>query len=257
MAGNTGDVGEFGAVFRVEVRTAREWTTEQMDALFAEGFPAFIAADQEVKRHIGRVRELFEALDIILVDEDDEPVATGWGVPISWSGEVAELPTSFADCLRRAVELSDASQAADTFVICGGVVHPAHKGTGAAQELVRALCETAESSGLPRVVAPLRPTRKHLYPLFDIDSYAGWVREDGLPWDPWLRLHVRLGGQVVGLLPNAQTMTGTVAQWEEWTGLAMPASGTYVIPNGLSPLHIDIARDVGTYVEPNIWVRHR
>jgi hypothetical protein len=80
-------------VFRVEVRTARGWTTEQMDALFAEGFPAFIAADQEVERYIGRVRGLFEALDIILVDEDDEPVATGWGVPISWSGEVAELPT--------------------------------------------------------------------------------------------------------------------------------------------------------------------
>ena len=244
-------------MFRVEARHARDWTSEQLDALFAEGFPAFITADQEVKKHIRRVRELFGDLDIMLVGEDAEPVATGWGVPVSWSGEGGELPTSFADCLRRAVELHDVAGRADTFVICGGVVHPARKGTGAAQDLVRALCATAESAGLTRVIAPLRPTPKHLYPLFDIDAYATWVRADGLPFDPWLRLHVRLGGQVVGLLPNAQTMTGTVAQWEKWTGLALPASGLYVIPGGMAPLQVDLLADLGRYVEPNIWVRHR
>lgn len=244
-------------LFRVEVTSARAWTHEQMDALFAEGFPAFITADFEVKKHIGRVRELFTQLDIILTDEGGQPVATGWGVPISWSGEVAELPLSFADGLRRSVELHDALGVADTFVICGGVVHPARKGSGVAEELVRALCDTAAEHGLAKVVAPVRPTRKHLYPLFGIDEYAAWVRDDGLPWDPWLRLHARVGGSVIGLAPNAQTMTGTVAQWEEWTGLELPASGDYIIPKGLAPLHIDKTDDLGTYVEPNIWVRHR
>jgi hypothetical protein len=74
-----------------------------MEALFAEGFPPFITADQEVKRHIGRVRELFAALDIVLVDGSGEPAATGWGVPIAWSGGVDDLPSSFADVRRRTV----------------------------------------------------------------------------------------------------------------------------------------------------------
>ncbi len=52
-------------------------------------------------------------------------------------------------------------------------------------------------------------------------------------------------------------MTGTVEQWEGWTGLAFPDDGDYVIPRGLSLLHVDRAADLGTYTEPNIWVRHR
>ncbi len=38
--------------------------------------------------------------------------------------------------------------------------------------------------------------------------------------------------------------------------MPFPSSGPYVIPAGLSVLEIDLAADTGTYVEPNIWVRH-
>ena len=57
--------------------------------------------------------------------------------------------------------------------------------------------------------------------------------------------------------PASQTMTGTVADWEKWTGLALPATGTYVIPDGLTTLAVDRAADTGLYIEPNIWMRHR
>ena len=52
-------------------------------------------------------------------------------------------------------------------------------------------------------------------------------------------------------------MTGTVAEWERWTGLPLPDTGDYVIPDGLSTLHVDHGADLGTYVEPGVWVRHR
>jgi hypothetical protein len=52
-------------------------------------------------------------------------------------------------------------------------------------------------------------------------------------------------------------MTGTVREWEAWTGMVFPATGEYVIPGGLSILQIDIGEDSGTYTEPNVWVRHR
>jgi hypothetical protein len=50
---------------------------------------------------------------------------------------------------------------------------------------------------------------------------------------------------------------GTVAQWEEWSGMAFPESGTYVVPDALVPVEIDREADLGVYVEPNVWMHHR
>jgi hypothetical protein len=52
-------------------------------------------------------------------------------------------------------------------------------------------------------------------------------------------------------------MTGMVREWEGWTGMVFPSTGEYVIPRGLSSLHIDRDEDRGRYAEPNVWVRHR
>jgi len=52
-------------------------------------------------------------------------------------------------------------------------------------------------------------------------------------------------------------VTGSVAEWERWTGVAMPESGAYVIAGALVPVDIDRERDVGEYLEPACWVRHR
>ena len=235
----------------------REWPDEQLDALFAESFPQFILADRDAKSLIGSVRDSFAALDIALVDDGNRPVAAGWGVPIYWDGDVAELPSGYTDSLRRAVDLRAECRQPDTLVICAGVVHPEHKGTGLATSLIRALADLAGREGLSKVIAPLRPTLKHRYPLTDIHDYAAWTRPDGLPFDPWLRLHMRMGARILTVAPRSQTMTGTVAEWESWTDMAFPVSGNYVIPDGVSLLRIDREQDHGEYVEPNVWVQHR
>jgi len=50
---------------------------------------------------------------------------------------------------------------------------------------------------------------------------------------------------------------GTAAAWEEWTGLAFPESGSYVVSGALVPIEIDRERDEGVHVEPNVWMVHR
>ena len=103
----------------------------------------------------------------------------------------------------------------------------------------------------------MRPTLKPQYPLTPIEEFARWTRPDGAPLDPWLRTHWRLGGRIVATAPRSQTMTGTVEEWQAWTGMPFPSTGEYVIPRGLSTLHIDRTSDSGTYTEPNVWVQHR
>jgi hypothetical protein len=242
--------------FSIERFDARAWPDDQLEALFADAFPDFITADAVAKVYIGRVREWFADFNIMLVD-DDEPVATGWGVPIRWNGQVGDLPSGYTDATRRAVELRESDGDADTFVICGGIVTRSLGRRGVATELLTALRDLPATSSLPKVIAPVRPTMKPLYPLTPIETFAGWLRPDGLPLDPWLRTHIRAGGRVLTTAPNSQTMTGTVEQWEKWTGLHLPSTGHYVIPDGLSPLYIDRQTDLGTYTEPNIWIQHR
>jgi hypothetical protein len=72
-----------------------------------------------------------------------------------------------------------------------------------------------------------------------------------------MRVHARLGAEV--LCPEARSLriTGTVSEWERWTGLAFPETGQYAFPRGLAPVWIDRETDCRTYFEPNVWMRHR
>lgn len=51
-------------------------------------------------------------------------------------------------------------------------------------------------------------------------------------------------------------ISGTVANWEDWTGMAFPETGSYVVPDALNLVSIDRAADRGEYVEENLWIRH-
>ena len=242
---------------RAEPITVRPRPDDQMNALFADGWPAFITADREVKRHIGAVRSLFADLELVLLDVDDVIVASGWGVPLRWDGEPANLPGGYTDAMSRAVTGRTAGEVPDTFVIMAAQVHPDRRGHGLAGELLTALVQLAEDRHWTRVIAPVRPTLKDRYPLTPIESFATWTREDGAPLDPWIRTHWRLGARIIGTAPRSQTMTGSLAEWEAWTGMRLPEPGDYVIPDGLSALHIEQDAATGTYVEPTVWLQHR
>ena len=133
---------------------------------------------------------------------------------------------------------------------------PSLKGRGLAARTLEALRETAKEAGWRQVIAPVRPTMKARYPVTPIETFVRWTRDDGLAHDPWIRTHQRLGADILAPAPASQTMTGTVAEWEGWTGMAFPESGDYVIPDGLSLLRIDGQTDQGVYQEPNVWMRH-
>lgn len=49
---------------------------------------------------------------------------------------------------------------------------------------------------------------------------------------------------------------GTVREWEEWTNQTFPGSGEYLVPGALNPVVIDLENDIGTYIEPDIWIAY-
>jgi hypothetical protein len=114
----------------------------------------------------------------------------------------------------------------------------------------------AARHGLARFVAPVRPTMKARYPLTPMARYVQWRRSDGLPFDPWLRVHTRLGAELLGVCDRSMVVNGTVDEWEDWTGMTFPDSGSYVIDGALVPVTINRETGHGEYIEPNVWMRH-
>lgn len=107
-------------------------------------------------------------------------------------------------------------------------------------------------------VMPLRPVCRERYPLVPIERYLlDLDPRRCLPFDPWLRLHVRLGASILTGAPHSLRITAPVADWEARTGMVFPESGDYVFPHGLALVSIDREADRGTYFEPNVWVCHR
>lgn len=228
----------------------------QAEHLFTEHWPAFIFHDYGVKPYLTRRVEYFADLDFYLVEGDSRLIGGGWGVPIRWDGAIGDLPAGYTESLARSVEGHEQGVEPDTFVVMGAMVRSDEQGRGWAGRLLAAMRDAAGSHGLEKVIAPVRPTRKSSYPITPIEKYAHWRREDGSLFDPWLRTHERAGASVLAGAPRSQTMTGSVADWEKWSGLDLPASGDYVFPEGLAVLHVDRPRDTGTYHEPNVWMRH-
>ncbi|HZO32280.1 MAG TPA: GNAT family N-acetyltransferase, partial [Chloroflexota bacterium] len=122
--------------------------------------------------------------------------------------------------------------------------------------IIRAMRDVASRRGLSDLIAPVRPNQKTLYPLTPIERYIQWRRADGLPLDAWLRVHARLGAEIVRVAERSMVIEGTVSEWENWTGLAFPESGQYVVTGALVPVTIDREADRGLYVEPNVWMLH-
>jgi GNAT superfamily N-acetyltransferase len=131
-----------------------------------------------------------------------------------------------------------------------------YRGTGLAGKFLATLCHRAKSAGFKAMRVPLRPTMRSRYPLQSFEQYCGWQRSDGLPFDPWLRTHVKMGAEIVKIASHSTDVVGSVAEWERWTKMTFPASGDYWIPEGLAPLRVNIEKDFGQYIEPNLWVMH-
>jgi GNAT superfamily N-acetyltransferase len=240
----------------VVTRADRPDLRDMAAVVFKERWPEFIFHDEVPKKYMGRVEEYFGRFDIMVLDHGSV-VAGGWGVPIPFSGAAEDLPSGYDGALVRAVEAREAGIPATTLSFMAVAVGSSHDKRGLATVVLQELTRRAHEEGLVRVIAPLRPTWKHRYPIVPMDEYAGWVRSDGLSIDPWIRTHQRMGARVLGTAPNSMVIEGTVTEWESWTGMVFPVTREYVVPDALNLVRIDREEDRGVYIEENLWVAHR
>jgi hypothetical protein len=198
----------------------------------------------------------FAAFQIMALDQQGHLAAMAMSMPLVWDGSIAALPAGWDDMMRRGLADAMAGRTADTLSAVAVMVAATWRGHALSMRMIGQLKGLAQERGLARMIAPVRPTLKCKYPLVSMEEYLTWATNEGAPFDPWVRTHWRLGARVLGIAEASMTFIGTVREWEQWTGVPMPASGRYAIEGGLSPVVIDRESDGGTYVEPNVWMQH-
>jgi hypothetical protein len=168
--------------------------------------------------------------------------------------------------------------------------------------MIEEMKQTARREELRVVVVPLRPTRKSAHPNVPMEEYMTWTRatktemsyghdplrlafpssewgsigdtygDNALPFDPWLRKHVRLGGKIAKIAPRSMVVKGTLEDWKDWTGIdftLFSKDANYItqarlkrgrleihVPGGLVGVKVYPRKERAVYMEPNIWVYH-
>jgi GNAT superfamily N-acetyltransferase len=219
-----------------------------------EVWPEYNTHSEDPHNHWGRLFDEFAEYQFVVYD--DEVVAEGHTVPCAWDGTDDGLGDGIDAMLAAAFEARVAGRPPMALCALAAEVRPKFQGGGLANRMLDVMADVAAGAGLANLIAPVRPSLKDRYPLIPIERYVTWTREDGEPFDPWIRIHTRRGGRIVKPIPHSMRITGTVAEWEGWTGMAFPGDGDYTFPAGLAPVTIDRSADRGSYWEPNVWVVH-
>jgi hypothetical protein len=243
-------------MMRVFSLAERPELTAASQQVMADGWPAFILASAVAARLWPRVLAEHPAYQVVLVDEaSDTVIGAGHSLPLAWDGTFAGLPSGWDAAVEQAIADHDRGVIPNAAVGLSATVAVSHRGQQLSRHLIAALRRVAAQHGHRALVLPVRPNRKSAYPCIPMESYITWMTADGLPFDPWLRVHTRLGGEILGVCPESMVIAASAKQWETWTGLPIPGPGSYVVPDGLVPVEVD-EQGIGTYVEPNVWMAH-
>ncbi|MFJ2738582.1 N-acetyltransferase [Streptomyces sp. NPDC087440] len=224
----------------------------------ADTWPEFTSYEPVVNALLHQVVAEFPQYCVVATD-GDRVVARGFSVPFNAELEGREetpdggwdqvLLWAFAD--RRNGNPPTVASALEI------TIDADYLGRGLSYRMLDAMRGAVGAQGHGTLLAPVRPNAKHLRPTAPMTSYVRELREDGLPADPWLRVHVKAGGTVEKVAPASMTVSGSLAEWRTWTGLPFEADGDVAVPGALVPVQCSLVHDRAVYVEPNVWVRHR
>lgn len=223
-----------------------------INKLHSEPWPVFLSEDSAVKKYWQRLYQVYPEYQL-LFKIDSEYVGVANSAPIYWNGNIDDLPSGFDEAIEIIIEEDKKPN-----TLCGMavVISKEHPGKGISSKIINNLKKLAKHYGYSNLILPVRPTLKSQYPTISLDNYINW-KKDNLPFDPWLRVHLKIGGEILKVANPSMIVRGTVSDWQRWTGMYFGESNKYIVSGALNSVNIDLENDLGEYIEPNIWVLHK
>ena len=186
------------------------------ERLAREGWPRFMRQRDELGcgQYWPALFTDFAEWQVALCGEFDRVVAVGHTIPFVWDGQPSTLPPSVAAIMANAVQARAVGRRPTALSAMAALVDARHRGQGVSRALLSAMTRIAGLHGLASFVAPVRPTLKAAYPLCSMERYVRWTNDDGLQFDPWMRVHARMGEDSLRLRANAPAADLLIAAHE-------------------------------------------
>ncbi|MCK4654167.1 MAG: GNAT family N-acetyltransferase [Candidatus Cloacimonetes bacterium] len=243
--------------YKLVTTTKRRDLIDKGDEIVIDVWPEFMLHDAVANEWFFELYEKFPEFQYWLLD-GEEIVGIGNSIPLSWEDKLENLPEEGWDwALEKGFKDKDKNLKTNLICALSITINPKYQGKGISTEMIRSMVQIGRKHKLESLIIPVRPTLKKDYPLVDIRKYITWKRDDGQLFDPWLRVHEKLSGKIIKVCSKAMKISGTISDWENWTEMKFPEKGKYIIPGALKPVEFDIKKDVGIYIEPNVWVEHK
>jgi GNAT superfamily N-acetyltransferase len=226
--------------------------------LTREVWPEFMLHDLVANENWHELFDRFSEYQLALYDTQNHRVAgMGNSFPLRWNDRLDNLPERGWDwAFQEAVRYHKQGIEPNVHCAIQIVVRPEYRSQGLSMPMVQAVRAVTKAQGLRSLIIPIRPSDKHKYPLARLDDYISWKTEQGLPFDAWLRVHVRAGARIIKVCHESKTIRGRRVEWEAWTGMKFLQTGEYIIPGALNPIEVNMENDEGIYIEPNVWIVH-
>lgn len=221
-------------------------------------WPRFMLHDPVANENWHELLERFPEYQYALVDTENNHVAgMGNSFPLRWDDALENLPETGWDwAFTEAVKNHKQGITPNYQCAIQIIIHPEYRSQRLSAPMIQAVRSVTRDQGLQALIIPIRPREKSDYPLISMDDFVTWKTQEGLPFDAWLRAHTRQGARILKVCHESKTVRGTRAEWETWTDLKFPQSGRYIIPGALNPIEMNVEKDEGIYIEPNVWIVH-
>lgn len=169
----------------------------------------------------------FPEFQLAMFDESGRMVARGMSAPIHWNGKTEDLPdTGWTWGLENATETYHSGKQPNAVIAIEVTVASGMQGKGLAQIMLKGMRDNAEQLGFKLLVAAVRPNMKKLYPLISLEEYITWKLKDGItPFDHWLRVHWRIGGQLATSPPIPTPFKGQLLNGKNGQIYKCPSAG--------------------------------
>ena len=229
---------------------------ETVHQIHQGAWPKFLLQDEVSLRYWDRLLTEFGEYQLVLL-EGEKVIGAAHSIPLKWVGAMEDLPGGWDRAVEKGFRDKQESLNPSTLVGLSLVILPEFQGRNLSRMLLSTLQDLAKRKEMRDVLVPVRPTMKSRYPKMAMGDYLSKLMSNGLPFDPWVRTHVKLGAKFLTIAHQSMVVTGTVAEWEEWTGKTFRKSGEHLVPGALVPVYIDRKKNEGVYEEPNVWVRYQ
>jgi hypothetical protein len=193
---------------------------------------------------------------------ESQLIGHGIATRIEWSGNASDLPMGWQGSVREAFQNSAGQRRrCNTLVGLFVKVEDEYRGHQWAERILRDMKRIGQSSGMTSLIIPLRlPSHyEREYAEVSIEQLANLRRDDGQYFDHWLRLHVRLGAEIIGCSSrshqHAMNLDDFVRQFE---CPELGQTGYHLVARNDEwyRAFVDLERDVAFINQGCVWVRH-